>query len=39
MVLSIQSAMVSPFCDWAISKIWFLEIVQVTMKDVPFDAI
>jgi hypothetical protein len=38
MVVSIQSTMVSRFCVRPTSKRWFLEIVQVTTKLDPFDA-
>jgi hypothetical protein len=36
--VSIQSAVVSRFCVKLTSKMWFLEIVQVTLKHNPFDA-
>jgi hypothetical protein len=38
MVVSVRSAMVSRFCVGPTSKRWFLQIVQVTMKHDPFDA-
>jgi hypothetical protein len=38
MVVSIRNAMVAWFCVRPTSKRWFLEIVQVTMKHDPFDA-
>ena len=37
--MSVQSAIVSPwFCVRPTSKKWFSKIVQVTMKNDPFDA-
>ena len=38
MVVSVWSAMVSRFCVRPPSKRWSLEIVQVTMKHYPYDA-
>ena len=37
-VVSIQSAMISRFCIRPTSKKWFLKIIQVTMKNDPFNA-
>ena len=38
MVVSVQSAMVSHFCVRPTSKRWFLKIVQVAVKQDPFNA-
>ena len=38
MVVSVRSAMVSSFCVRHASKRWFWQIVQVTMKHDPLDA-
>ena len=38
MVVNVRSAMVSRFCVRPTSKRWFLKVVQVTMKQDPFDA-